>query len=222
MASDYAVLLHGIGRNAAFQASLGAFLKGSGFRVINESYPSKRLPIREIARTHIADLIERQCTDHGSRIHFVTHSMGGLVLRAYLQENRPPNLGRVVMLAPPNQGSELAASLCRLGLYRWWMGPAGSEVSSGPEGIHHSLPPADFETGILIGNRSQSLVCNGFFPGPNDGRVSLARARLEGMAEFIVMSETHDSVTSSPTVYRAVLRFLETGSFHPALHGSLA
>lgn len=216
MASDYAVLLHGIGRNAAFQESLGNFLEARGYRVVNDSYPSKRHSIRKLSEVHLADLIESRCTDRRAKIHFVTHSMGALVLRAFLQRNRPGNLGRVVMLAPPNQGSELADFFGCLGIWRWWMGPAGIELSAGPGGIHRELPAADFEAGVLIGNRSQNLVFNRFFPGPNDGRVSLARARLEGMTEFQVVPETHDSITRSRSVFQSVLRFLETGSFGSA------
>lgn len=212
-APDHVLLLHGIGRNAAFQDSLGAYLGAGGYRVVNESYPSKRHSIREIAGRHLPELIERRCPDDGARIHFVTHSMGALVLREYLRRRRPANLGRVVMLAPPNQGSELADFFVRFGLWRRWMGPAGLELSVGPAGIHRNLPPADFEAGILIGDRSQSLIFDRFFPGPNDGRVSLARARLEGMAEFRVVPEDHDSITRSKSVFRAVERFLETGTF---------
>jgi triacylglycerol lipase len=213
MAPDYVVLLHGIGRNAAFQDSLGGFLGAHGYRVINESYSTKRHSIREIAARYLADLLARRCSDGRVKIHFVTHSMGALVLRSFLQGHRPGNLGRVVMLAPPNQGSELADIFGRLGVWRWWMGPAGLELSTGPAGIHRELPSADFEAGVLIGDRSQSFIFNRFIPGPNDGRVSLARARLEGMADFRIVAETHDSITRSRPVFRSVLRFLETGAF---------
>jgi hypothetical protein len=215
MTADYVVLLHGIGRNAAFQATLGAFLHGRGYRVVNESYPTKRLPIRGIAAGPLAELLGRRCPEPGARIHFVTHSMGALVLRAYLQDSSLPNLGRVVMLAPPNAGSELADRFGRFGLWRRWMGPAGADLAAGAGGIHWGLPPADFEVGILIGNRSQGLIFDGFFPGPNDGRVSVERSRLAGMADFRIVPENHDSITRSPEVFRMVLRFLETGAFGP-------
>lgn len=213
MAPDYAVLLHGIGRNAAFQDSLGGFLGSQGYRVINESYSTRRHSILEIAARHLPDLLARRCPDGRAKIHFVTHSMGALVLRAFLQGRRPGNLGRVVMLAPPNQGSELADIFGRFGQWNRWMGPAGLELSAGPAGVHWDLPAADFEAGILIGDRSPNFIFNRIFQGPNDGRVSLDRARLAGMTDFRIVAETHDSITRSPPVFRSVLRFLETGSF---------
>jgi triacylglycerol lipase len=147
-----------------------------------------------------------------SRIHFVTHSMGGIVLRAYLALQTPPEMGRVVMLSPPNQGSELVDCLCRFGWFRLFFGPAGCQLGTGAEALPARLGPAVFPLGILTGNRP-AIGLSRFFPGPNDGKVSVERAQLPGMADFLVLPCGHSLIMRHRLVQEQVVCFLATGRF---------
>src|SRR5690606_25556517 len=93
----------------------------------------------------------------GEQIHVVTHSLGGILVRRYLHDHGvPASLGRVVMLAPPNGGSEIVDTLAGWRPYRWINGPAGLELGTGPEAMAVALGPAPdgVEIGVTAGNRS--------------------------------------------------------------------
>src|SRR6266550_5882203 len=122
---DYVVLVHGLGRTAWSMKRLDWTLTTKGYRVINASYPSTRLSIQDSDNAWLAGLLQERAFDRKAKIHFVTHSLGGIVLRQYLSEHQLENLGRVVMLAPPNHGSELADRFQHDYLYRRLTGPAG-------------------------------------------------------------------------------------------------
>lgn len=210
---DYVVLLHGLKRTAYSMRELEWALKQEHYRVINVSYPSTDLSIPEIADHWLADVLKERITDPTARVHFVTHSMGGIVLRQYLSNHQIAHLGRVVMLAPPNQGSELVDKFKRLYLFRLIAGPSGQELGTSPTDLPKQLGPAHFEVGIIAGDRSLNPIFHSIVKGPNDGKVSVQSAQLEGMKDFLVVHHSHTLIIWRKDVRLAVERFLKSGHF---------
>lgn len=210
------MLLHGLKRTARSMRPLEKVLQREGYAVLNHDYPSTSADLETLARD-----VARQLRPQVSRarvVHFVTHSMGGIVLRTMRARGALKNLGRVVMLAPPNQGSEVVDRLGHLKAYELFNGPAGLQLGTGPHSAPNALPHADFELGVIAGRRSSLLawlleVWGPLFPGDNDGKVGVARARLEGMRDFLVVNHSHTFLMGRPVVQQAVLRFLSTGAF---------
>jgi len=191
---------------------LAAYLTRRGYAVANAGSPSRRDPIEILARSAIPPAITALRRQGAGAIHFVTHSMGAILLRAFLATESLPELGRVVMLSPPNQGSELVDALVRFVWFRWLFGPAGCQLGTGPESLPARLGPAVFAAGILTGNRP-AIGLAGFFPGPSDGKVAVERARLAGMADFLVLPYGHSLIMRHRPVQEQVAYFLEHGRF---------
>ena len=212
LASEGVILLHGLARTRRSMRPLAVWFRERGVAVANVGYPSRRAPIETLAQAALPPAIAGLRRKGVSRIHFVTHSMGGILLRAYLAAEPPPELGRVVMLSPPNQGSELVDCLGRYAWFRLLFGPAGLQLTTGPEGLPARLGPADFPLGVITGNRP-ALGLGGFFPGPSDGKVSVARAQLEGMMDFLVLPCGHSLIMRRRAVHEQAAAFLENGRF---------
>ena len=196
-------------------AGLAVAAKLRGYGVINHGYQSRRGRIADHA-AQLRTVVEEVGETRG-KIHFVTHSLGGIVVRAMLAEGSawPKSLGRVVMLSPPNQGSELAALLSNNLIYRLALGPAATELGTGPDSTPNQLGPVAFELGVITGDRS-ILPVDRIFGGPADGKVSVERARVEGMRDFLVVHRSHTFIMWAPDVTTAVFQFLEMGSFGSA------
>jgi triacylglycerol lipase len=210
---DYVILLHGLGRSATSMKRLEWSLTRQGYRVINVSYPSTRQSIADSATISLGRILKDRVHEPDARIHFVTHSLGGIVLRQYLAQNQIPNLGRTVMLAPPNQGSELADKLKRNWLYRSFTGPTGQELGTDAAARPLQLGPANFELGIIAGNRSLNPFFSAAIPGPDDGKVEVARTWLDGASDFLVVPHSHTWLAWRCDVIAAVTHFLRAGSF---------
>lgn len=191
---------------------LAAYLERQGYGVVNVGYPSRRQPIEILARSAIPPAVAALRREGVSCIHFVTHSLGGILLRAFLAVESLPELGRVVMLSPPNQGSELVDSLCRFAWFRLVFGPAGCQLGTGAGELPASLGPATFSLGIITGNRPAIGLAH-FFPGPSDGKVSVERAQLAGMADLLVLPYGHSLIMRHRPVQEQVVHFLATGRF---------
>jgi triacylglycerol lipase len=147
------ILLHGLGRTSRSLNKMADALQAAGFRAVNLDYPSRRKTIQELAPETIERGLSRCAKMRASTVHFVTHSMGGVLVRYYISHHRPENLGRVVMLSPPNRGSEAADHLQDTALYKWFNGPAGQQLVTGPEGLPQQLGPVDFPLGIITENQ---------------------------------------------------------------------
>lgn len=206
------VFLHGLGRTWLSMAWLANKARTRGYSVINHGYRSRRYAIEE----HAAQLrvVVGAITGTGP-IHFITHSLGGVIVRAMLADRtaRPGRLGRVVMLAPPNQGSELADFLAGNPLYRRVLGPAAGELGTGETSTPNRLGRVDLEVGIITGDRALGPFSSRIFPGPTDGKVSVERAKVEGMRDFLVVRRSHSFIMYDADVAAAAFHFLEHGRF---------
>lgn len=214
--ADCVVLLHGLGRSEHSMLLIEQVLELHGYRTVNLSYPSEQAPIRALV-AHVGRAAA-QCGDE--RTHFVTHSLGGILLRAWLQDNRPARMGRVVMLAPPNHGTEIVDRLTELellqGLLELLAGPAALELGTGAASVPQQLGPVDFELGVIAGNRGINPL-GLLLDGPNDGTVSVESTRVAGMADHIVLPATHSLLMNNPLVIAEILEFLRNGAFDHGL-----
>lgn len=204
-------LLHGLGRTAFSMLFLARRLRKAGYTVVARTYRSTRASIED----HVAWL-EGQLDDsiqNAAKLHFVTHSLGGIVLRYFLRERSIPNLGRVVMLSPPNAGSELVDAFRRLKLFRFATGPSAQQLGTEPDSIPNRLGPVRFELGVITGKASFNPVASLLIPGTSDGIVSVERSKVEGMKDFVVVKRTHTFIMNASEVADHVIAFLQTGAF---------
>ena len=210
--SDCVILLHGLARTSSSMGEMESALSDDGYQVVNNSYPSRKHPIEELAPLAIDAGIE-QCNalSEPREVHFVTHSLGGILVRYYFAENDLPRLGRVVMLAPPNQGSEAADDLRRVPGFSLLNGPAGRQLGKGEESIPLQLGSPDFEFAVIAGDRSIDPVTSAVLPNPDDGKVSVSDTKLEGMSDFALVNVSHAYIMKNDEVIEMVKRFLRTG-----------
>jgi len=208
---DCVILIHGLGRTPLSMMGLEWTLERAGYQVVNLRYPSRRFTVEQLADDYLDKAIAAQ--NQIGRIHFVTHSLGGIVLRDYLAGHAMTNLGRVVMLAPPNHGSEMADLLKKSAAGRWILGPAGCELGTGAAGLPERLGPARYPLGVIAADSALHRWFFRLFSGPNDGKVSVQSAQLDGMADFLVVPGSHTWIMWRSGVLRHVLDFLEKGCF---------
>ena len=193
---------------------LERILADDGYIAVNRSYDAFDEGIRELAPLAIEPAL-LECRDHAAApVHFVTHSLGGILVRAYLERHLIPHLGRVVMLGPPNQGSEVVDVLGGTPIYRWFGGKAGVQLGTElPASVPKQLGPADFELGIIAGNRTVNWLLSQYLPGPDDGKVTVESTKLDGMTDHVVLPVTHTFMMRNRAVIGLVREFLRTGHF---------
>ncbi len=208
--AETVVLVHGLGRTRVSMALLGSRLTDAGYRVVNIGYPSTREPMEQLVEVLRARL-EECCTDL-EHVDFVTHSMGGIVVRRYLAEYSPEHEGRVVMLSPPSHGSEVIDAFADSPLMRLLLGPSGMELGTDSASVPNRLGPAHFDLGVITGNKTINPINSWLIPGPDDGKVAVDRARVEGAA-FLVVPAAHPFIMNRRDVADEVISFLRTGRF---------
>jgi len=206
--SDGVVLLHGLGRTPASMWGAQAFLEMRGFATLNLSYPSRRATVDEAAEK-LSARVQAFAEKLDGELHFLTHSMGGLVAWALIARERPKNLGKVVMLAPPLGGSEIADFIAASPLLRPLFGPAIDELTCSAE-----RGPITFPVGVIAGDRTLNPLLSYFFlRGPNDGKVSVARTRLPGVADHISLPVSHPLIAWDGAALRQAVVFFREGAF---------
>jgi len=210
---EYVILLHGLCRSSRSMVPMERALSESGYQVLNVDYPSRSAAIEKLSDAAIGRAAN-DCQRHGATaIHFVTHSLGGILVRSYLQRHIVPNLGRVVMLGPPNQGSEVVDKLGSFWLFKKINGPAGSELGTDKNSTPNKLGPANFGVGVIAGNRSINWINSLLIPGRDDGKVSVERTKLAGMTDHIVIRAAHPFLMRNRTAIQQTIHFLRTGQF---------
>lgn len=219
--AECVILLHGMGRTRFSMFNLEEYLSRLDYRVVNFGYPSRRETIEQIAKVRIPGAVA-QCQDTSiKKIHFVTHSLGGIVVRQYLQTHTLPVGSRVVMLSPPNHGSEIPDHYKEVFWYRWSTGPAGQQLMTTKDSLPNRLKPINVEVGVIAGTKSVEPWFSSQIPGKDDGKVSVKRTQLDEMKDFLVVPHTHTFIMQSPEVHRQIEKFLKHGKFDHGNKGRL-
>ncbi|WP_129641442.1 esterase/lipase family protein [Peristeroidobacter agariperforans] len=205
------VLLHGLARTSDSMSKMNRALEAAGYRVCNVSYPSRQHSIEVLTRDFALPAVRACLTDPTGEVHFVTHSLGGIIVRQLAKSAPDLKIGRVVMLSPPNHGSEVVDKLGGLALFKFINGPAGLELGTGHASVPQSLGAPPFRVGIITGNRTINLILSLLIPGPDDGKVSIESAKLEGMAGFCVIPASHPFIMKDRLAIEQTLLFLSQG-----------
>lgn len=209
---DYIVLLHGIKRSSKSMQKMAEHFTKAGYHVINIDYLSQTYTLDRLADDIYAQI--KPFTNRAdNKIHFVGHSMGGLVIRALVKRHRPDNLGRVVMLGTPNQGSEVADFLENNILFQSFYGPAGLQLVTDQRGIANLFGDVDFDLGIIAGTRSIDPLSSIILPGRDDGKVTVERTKLDGMKDHVILPATHTFMMMDKRVIAQTAHFLKHGMF---------
>ncbi len=207
------VLLHGLFRSSLAMKPLEWHLEGEGYTVVNLSYSSTLYSIEELAETAVRESLQ-SCHSQGvHRIHFVTHSLGGILVRQFAANEKIEGLERVVMLGPPNQGSQVADYYSSKGWLSFFEPQAMVQLGTGDESIPRALGPVDFELGVIAGTVREETLLPGFPDEVSDGTVSLSEAMVPGMLELLQMPVTHTFMVWNPMVMSQVVHFLQYGTF---------
>jgi triacylglycerol lipase len=215
--AEHVILLHGLGRGADSMAPLAEHLVEAGYASHNLDYASRSMtPSESVA--WLAQAIVDCCPEDGSPVHFVTHSLGGILVRARLEESAPRNLGRVVQIAPPNQGSEIVDTVGENPVFEGIMGPTAVTLGTGPDSFPRSIGPPTYELGVIAGSSSINPVGSALLPGPDDGAVTIEATRLDQATDFILLDANHTLIMQEDSVAHQVIAFLRDGHFdHPEL-----
>lgn len=209
--AEAVVLLHGMAMPSASMALIASDLRGEGYDVVNLDYPAGRCGVSALVERYVGPAI-RKCGTHRP-VHVVTHSLGGILIRQYLQDQTLPPGSRIVMLVPPNQGSEVADHVRRWPVYRWLTGPVGQQLGTGPGNITNALGPVDGEIGIIAANRSLQPWFGRLIGEPNDGVVSVRSTRLAEMQDFVVIGTSHTMILFNAVARAQIRHFLARGAF---------
>lgn len=183
-------------------------LEARGYRTLNLSYPSRQHDLRGLS-DWLHPRVDAFMHGQPGPLHMVGHSMGGLLMRHYLHHYPRTDIGRLVMLGTPNQGSEVADFLQHWRPYRWGWGPAGQQLCQ-----HATHPPLTCgEVGIIAGDRTLDPLSSAIIGRPNDGKVAIENTRLASPHQHVVLHATHSFMPLNREVQRMAVQFIETGKF---------
>lgn len=213
LAGDCVILLHGLARTSASMDKMHDKLSLEGMTVVNIDYPSRTVPIEELAQLAIGEGIQACAEKNADKLNFVTHSLGGILVRQYFSVHKPDNVRRVVMLGPPNKGSEVVDNLKDIWGFEWLNGPAGMQLGTSVNDVPKQLGPVNFELGVIAGTRSINWFLSTYLPNPDDGKVSVESTKVEGMCSFTTVPTSHPFIMKNDTVIEQVIGFLNNGKF---------
>lgn len=205
------ILLHGLARGSGSMGTLEKAFKAQGFNVYNIDYPSTSKSIEELVK--LLSVQFNSCCRNSKRTHFVTHSLGGILTRVYLQTHRILNIGRVVMIAPPNQGSEIVDHIGDWGAFRAIFGKAGSQLGTKDGHLPKQLAKPYYELGVIAGDAFINPLGWALLPSPNDGAVSVKSTKLSSMQDFIVVNHSHTFIHQMQDTINYAVKFIKTGRF---------
>jgi len=207
------VLIHGLWRSGFAMRSIANDLEDHGYQTVSVDYPSTQEEIPELVQGYLLKSYEECAQTGAKKIHLVSHSMGGILIRQFLQSRTLPLGSRVVMLSPPNQGSELSEKFGDSWWYQWAVGPAGVSLSTKQQGIISKLKVIDEPVGIIAAYRDWSLWPQAWLPQPNDGTVSVESMKLAEMDDFILVNSGHALMRFNDEVQNQIRQFLALGEF---------
>lgn len=208
---DTVFLLHGLGRTANSLLLMELRLRDAGYDVVNESYPSTKSTLEELIEQEPPRLLALRPS--ARRVHFVTHSMGGIIMRGYLGRHTIPNLGRVVMMGTPNKGSALIDEMGKWPGFDRIVSPAGKAIGATADSIPNTIRDGDAEFGVIAGRVSLNPLLSSMIEGENDGKVSVESTRFAAMKDHIVLPVSHTFMMNDREVANQTIRFIETGAF---------
>ena len=211
--NEIVILVHGLNRTSKSMVKMEKALKNEGYDVINIDYPSSKKSIHDLADQELGKAIRQINYQSDKVIHFVTHSLGGILVRYYLAQYRVRNLGRVVMLSPPNKGSEVVDKLRDFSPFKWLTGKAGQELGTDRYSIPNQLKSVNFELGIITGDRTINPINSLLIPGKDDGKVSIESAKVKGMKDFQVLHTNHAMIMKNKEAIQQTIHFLQQGNF---------
>ncbi len=207
------IVLHGMGRTKNSMKRIETSLVKDNYTVWNESYPSTSENIEKLSIEHIEKGLEFCNEIKAEKVHFVSHSLGGIMIRYYLQNHKIENLGKIVMLSPPNNGSEVVDFLKNVYVYKLVMGPAGQQLGTDSNSLPGSMRAIDAHIGIITGNKTFDPWFSPLIPGEDDGKVSVESAKLEEMSDFLVVESSHAFIMRNTLVIDQIKYFLKHGKF---------
>jgi len=213
---DYVILIHGIRKTSLSMMRIAHELNKEEYCVVNFGYTAKDT-VDTISNSLLPKFIKEFCIDPKKKINFVTHSAGGIILRRYLEKNSPLQLGRAVMIAPPNHGSEIAdfSKKHLTSIYKFIYGPLGRQLGALSDSYINKIlkQSVNFELGIIAGRVSHNPLSLFLIKGPNDGMVSVKSTKVRGMKEHVVLPLSHYFILFSKDTTQRVVSFLKIGKF---------
>lgn len=211
--ADCVILLHGLARTSHSMETMQNALQQENYHVVNINYPSRKKSIEVLSPAAINTGLVQCHLKHNEKVHFVTHSMGGILIRYYLEHNKIERLGRIVMLAPPNGGSEVVDKLKKLPGFSFINGQAGSQLGTDVNSLPNKLSSPNCEVGIIAGTKTINPILSLLLSNPDDGKVSVKNTKLEGMSDFITVPVSHPFIMKNDTVIKQTIHFLGDGIF---------
>ena len=211
--TECVILLHGLTKDSTSLQPLQRQLIDAGFYVANIDYPSRQFPIAELAPLAINAGLEKCLRVNAHPINFVTHSLGGILVRFFYEHRSAENVHRVVMLAPPNHGSLVGDLLDHIPIIKDINGPAGRQLGTGADSVPLQLGPLRFDAGIIAGNHSLNPFTSALLRGQDDGRIAVQSAQADAMCAFLVLPQTHGGIVADRDAMRQTVQYLRWGFF---------
>ncbi|MEP4079083.1 esterase/lipase family protein [Haloferula sp.] len=210
---EHVVLLHGLCRTTRSMKKMESSLSEAGYIVHNLAYPTRCKTVDRLAKEHLAPLLQSAELRQAKEVHFVTHSLGGIVLRQHLANDEPANLGRIVLLGPPSKGSHVVDKIGHWKIFRAINGPAGMQLGSHPDSLPNQLGPLGHDHAVIAGSRSINWINSWMIPGPDDGKVAVSSTRLPDTKDHLVLPVTHPYLMQNKRVIKHTMHYLSEGRF---------